>query len=475
MTEAQKYEGAMYKEKATKNQRKGKNEQKQNAKPNGNTHHRAPYVEDATDVDDPKTMHPPATPAQKSSAPANENGNQVNVFDFMVPSNASKATLAEPKEQMRMMDNARSVSEPGKASAQGNSKGNDEKTYDGSYEENGFSYGSAPIAPSRFPAQANASTEFVTPVPKKKKDRSRKANGQASAATSEKKRKRRMEDVDMDDVASQVEDTPMMDAPSSVQNHPGTPLINHSGLTGGFNRMMRSPSVEGEEQVGEHSRRRYEEPVSPIKRTRRNEKETNHDSGIKGRAERFVSSMFGGSVISSSSNDSQPKTLVRHRRRSSSDDENRPPSNLEVRKSTKTHKIRNPSNNQVISTDPHKNKRKTSAQSNEDRPSRRVKHVDAPHGGDDARDMVIYRQPTVPMDIQRDMAGHFMALVTKGPDSSRGFSVNKILKRFHKDFSGESEDGQSLVDREQRIEDEKELWRTLRLKRNERGEIVVFL
>jgi cell growth-regulating nucleolar protein len=78
------------------------------------------------------------------------------------------------------------------------------------------------------------------------------------------------------------------------------------------------------------------------------------------------------------------------------------------------------------------------------------------------------------------MAAHFLSLVTKGPESSRGFSVNKVLKRFHREFTDEFDDdrgrdqGRSRADRERRIEDEKDLWRTLRVKQNERGEVVLF-
>lgn len=460
MTEAQKYEGAMYKEKPAKNQPQKKNEPKQdaNAKPNGNTHHRAPYVEDVPDVDDSKANMPAATPSN--------NGNHVNVFDFL-DNNASKVTVAEPKDQMQMMDHAPSVFQAGKPHV---------NTDDAAYVQNGFSYGAGPVQPAQYPHQGNVSMEFMTPAPKNKKDRRRKERGQASVATSEKKRKRRMEDVDMDDVnGAQVIDTPMMDAPSSTQNHPGTPML-HTGLTGGLDRMFRSPSVEGEEQVGDHSRRRYREPISPIKRRVRSDKEA--EAGLKGRAGRFMSSVLGGSVMSGSSNhssDIQPKALVRTRRRSSSD-EGQP---TEGRRSKKSHKVRNPSNSQVIPVESQKTKRKTSGQTDStDQSSRRSKEdraVERPRGGDDARDMVVYRQPNIPSEEQHGMALHFLSLVTKGPDSSRGFSVNKILKRLHKDTWGEYEDGSSRADRELRQETEKELWRTLRLKRNERGEIVVIL
>ncbi|ODM17534.1 hypothetical protein SI65_07209 [Aspergillus cristatus] len=441
MTEAQKYEGALYKEKPTKNGRKGKNE----PKPNG-MQHRAPYVEDVTDVDSPRANgRAPSAHEQKPTA-ANEHSNKtdsdkpVNVFDFLqpkTPNSASKVSLAEPKGQMRMVDHAPPIFETNKTHAHLDTPGNDK-----SYEQNGYSYGADPIPQSQYPNQgANPSLEFVTPVPKKKKDRSRKDN----VVTSEKKRKRRTEDVDMDDVMPLV-DSPMIDAPSSIRNNPGTPMIKHSGLTAGLDRMLRSTSVEGEEQP----RRRYEEPASPIKRSKK-EKEPK-----KTRAERLVSSMFGGSVVSSSSADSQPKTIVRHRRRSSSDDGQVPDI-----KSKKAPKVRNVSDSQMVAPEP-KSKRKTSAQTVEgDRPSRQV-------SGPGAGEMMLYPQANIPTDQQRDMAAHFLSLVTKGPESSRGFSINKILKRFHNDEEGQR------PDREQRQEEEKELWRALRLKRNERGEIVVF-
>lgn len=493
MTEAQKYEGALHKEKPgrkqqNQNQNQSQNQnqnqkkpnqgqnQEQNAKANGTTtHHRAPYVEDVPDVDDTKgKMHPPY-----AATPAN-NGNHVNVFDFL-DTNASKVSVAEPQQ----------------GSVQGGPPAAPTphvKPYDmSSYEQNGFSYGAGPVQPGQFPHAANVSTEFMTPAPKKKKDRSsRKDRGQASVATSEKKRKRRTEDVDMDDMDSPAVDTPMMDAPSSVQNHPGTPMLRHSGLTDGLDRVMRSSSVEGEEQAGEH-RRRYREPLSPIRRTSRIEKDTtSFEAGLRGRAGRFVSSMLGGSVMSASSNhssDIQPKALVRTRRRSSSDDGNGTIINHseQPRRSKKSHKVRNPSNHQMmipLDEQQHKSKRKTSGHSTHtdrsDRSSRRIKDshghdLERPHVGDDARDMVVFRQPNIPSEQQHEMALNFLSLVTKGPESSRGFSVNKILKRFHKDCWGEYEDGSSRADREQRQEAEKELWRTLRLKRNERGEIVVIL
>jgi len=67
----------------------------------------------------------------------------------------------------------------------------------------------------------------------------------------------------------------------------------------------------------------------------------------------------------------------------------------------------------------------------------------------------------------RELGESFLGLVTKGPESERGMSMNKVLKRYHreKDFQ---------TDREKE-EGDKELWKSLRLRRNEKGEVVVFI
>ncbi|KAL2823760.1 hypothetical protein BDW59DRAFT_91765 [Aspergillus cavernicola] len=477
MSEAQKYQGALYKEKPIKNPRKGNNNtrndnpinSKQSSKPN--TGHRAPYVEDAPDSQVnlvPAAPSPPSPTETKSAA--TQKSTQVNVFDFMVDEktpNSSKVSVAQPKEQMQMKSHAPPVFEPTRPRAHAETEADDEnKDYDSAYEENGFTYGSGPIDSPVYPNKnAAVSMEFMTPAPKKKKDRRgerRQSPPTLSTTTSDKKRKRRIDDHDLEDT-----DTPMLEAPSSVTNHPGTPMLNHSGLTGGLDRMLRSPSLDDEEG-SDVPRRRYQDPSSPLKRTRRDEKEGHGDAGlgisIKNRAERLVSSMFAGSSVSGSS--------------AAGND-------IDVRKSRKAQKVRNPSNGKAVSADPLKTQRKTSAQTNEDRPSRRVKQIDYPERSysprnKDGGEMVVYRQENHPDEVQRQMAAQFMSLVTKGPDSSRGFSMNKVLKRFHRDFSDEfdgdrgRDQGRSRADREQRIEDEKDLWRTLRLKQNERGEIVLF-
>lgn len=71
------------------------------------------------------------------------------------------------------------------------------------------------------------------------------------------------------------------------------------------------------------------------------------------------------------------------------------------------------------------------------------------------------------MIVFKPRADVFLGFVNKGPDSDRGCSMNKALKRFHRERQAA---GSSMP----KGKEEKELWRSLRLRRNERGEIVLF-
>jgi len=77
---------------------------------------------------------------------------------------------------------------------------------------------------------------------------------------------------------------------------------------------------------------------------------------------------------------------------------------------------------------------------------------------DSANQMVIYKP----------RAELLLGYINKGPESERGVSMNKALKRYHRDRNAM---GVGLT----KAEEEKELWRSLRMKRNDRGEIVLFL
>ncbi|UKZ77488.1 hypothetical protein TrVFT333_005210 [Trichoderma virens FT-333] len=71
------------------------------------------------------------------------------------------------------------------------------------------------------------------------------------------------------------------------------------------------------------------------------------------------------------------------------------------------------------------------------------------------------------MIVFKPRADVFLSFVNKGPESERGCSMNKALKRFHRER-------QAAGSSTPKGKEEKELWRSLRLRRNDRGEIVLF-
>ena len=77
------------------------------------------------------------------------------------------------------------------------------------------------------------------------------------------------------------------------------------------------------------------------------------------------------------------------------------------------------------------------------------------------------KKESTAMVVYRPRADLFMSFVSKGPDSTKGCSLNKALRRFHRE---RAESANCLP----KPLEEKELFKVLRLKRNDRGEIVLF-
>jgi len=182
------------------------------------------------------------------------------------------------------------------------------------------------------------------------------------------------------------------------------PPVLHSGLTGGLNRLMR-PNVFPPSP--EYSADAAETPASPLKKTK-------HSKSKAGRVE-----TIGNNLVSMLTAKPKPKkrkstsaTKTKHHRRADAD---KAPKLIEYRPSSK----------------------------------------DSKDG--DKNQMIVYKP----------RADLFMSFINKGPGSERGCSVNKALKRYHRERSASGTSlGKSL--------EEKELFRSLRLRKNDRGEIVLF-
>lgn len=416
-----------------------------------------------------------------------------------------------------MVAHAPSVFEPRSTSANANTL---DSEYDVVFEENGFSYGDGPVhGGGNMPGNASfASVEVVTPASKK--------NGSGNA---DKKRKRNhVEDIDIaatrtpanNNAAAGDGDANMTDAPGP------TPTLVHSGLTGGLSRLLKSdfppsPSYSGAEDDNQHQNSRatkesttrpHQIPTSPSKRTKRNsEKHTTtskdkhrprRDSSTDhlGLAGKIIGFLGGGAsaVSTVSTGADAERRLVRTRRRSSSEGEHNG-----SRRPRKTHKVHSSTTRQSRTANTSSRRRsseegkkmKSIEYSNgnghvEEKERRRHRSKTGAHDKAKGNELVIYdsdvdidddehdrdheENPTTHLALSREYRSSlFLSFVTKGPDSEKGCSVNKALKRWHREIAAAAGDAGAEID-EKEVE-EKELWKGLRLKRNERGEVVVFV
>lgn len=377
MTEEQKYQGALYKNK------KAKTTNNSNPPPQNNMDHRA-YVEDAVDYEDWEDVG-----GQLPRAPTPPGTSDLNVYQFMNNPTPTASTVAlpqaigaceaEPSERNQLVR----FEEPNDYDDIGAEMMADDEAY---------AYGAGLI-----PAGAVA---YETPLPKAARERKRSDK----SVKKDKKRKR---------LHVATRDLDMPDAP-----------VLHTGLTGGIDRMMSRPHVfppspDYSGSGGELG----ETPASPLKKSKhsKHHRSTRHESG--GISNNLFSMLTGGTTKAAS----KPK-----KRKHAS--------------GTTSSKKRHSSH--------HNSKRLEGAKD--------VKLLEGgEHEGGESRNgsgaMIVYGHG---VDL-------FFNLVNKGLDRERGCSVKKALKRFHRK-RGDADD--SLP----RPLAEKELFSSLRMRRNDRGEIVLF-
>lgn len=427
ISEAQKYQGHLYKG----DKKANKGEKRKSSMPGGfpdstsqtMVPHKHAYVEDAPEGDEmnaiaaievpPKAPTPP--PANEALPP------NVNVFDFLVQDAAPSAETKEPEQ------NGMKIARPTTHYANGDSQCSQDFNGGGSYyAQHGYSYGYAPVQPTyeRYDSWQNLADSqhshalippppYVTPAPKHDKREKYKPE------KSDKKRKR-AEDLDLSSAKrpSSRGDEMMVDAQAGGR-------ILHSGLTGGLSKLVTDPQFyEDRIEAGPT-------PISPIKRSKRDkERDTNKDNLRK--------SSYTSYSTTTSKSGSGKHGDEKHSLRSRSRDRD----------------------SQMIKHRRSKHRRDSSSPL-EDRRSMSRKEIEYPNRPGSV-------QPTAKNQLVSYMsrAELFLSFITKGPESERGCSMNKALKRYHRDRN---------LHGEEREEDDKELWKSLRLKRNDRGEIVLFI
>lgn len=381
MSEAQKYQGALYKNKKAKTGNSNNNSNNQ-ANAQHNMAHNA-YVEDYVEEVDYEggwediNGAPPRVPSPPLP-------NHINVFDFQVAATPTASTIALP--QMHGPSESQATDRNAVV------RFDDGTIYDDAdmmADDEMISYGSGPV-PVEFMA-------YDTPMPKARK-RSEKEGKK------DKKRKRLH--------VATTHDLEMTDAP-----------ILHSGLTGGLRRMMDPsefpPSPDYSGSGGDVA----ETPASPLKKSRhsKHHRSSRHEGGI---GNNLMSMLTSGTSKSAS----------------------------------KTKKRKHTSATATSSS-----KKRHSHHS-----TKRLEGAKEPkllaYNGNDGEEKRSGAGAMIRYDRRADL---FFSEVNKGPESERGCSVNKVLKRFHR---RRDESGDALP----KSLEEKELFKTLRMRRNENGEIVLF-
>ena len=488
MTEDQKYQGALYRDKPSKG---GKRKSVSIVEPENEKAlvPRPAYVEDAVDADEIPPHVPTPPPAVRDSS------NRDSVFDYMVdddPAGTAQISFAKDKEEMYMKQTAPSIFSNSRPS----SRDGEEHQRSKEYEENGYTWGTEPVKPRGLldMNSSSLSLEFMTPAAKEARLKlSKKERPQSHSRTisgSEKKRKRPTE-VEVHELEG---DTLMADA-----TKPDTPAVIHSGLTGSLNRMMsqdeaygfrRSPNPEdrrGAVIVKERSTRRShkpEDPTSPLKRTRTTKEDSNGlGISIKGRAVKALS-MVGGALLAGQGASEMSKS--RTRRRASSSDHGQSLTRIQngEKQERKKHKVQRHSGTASanIRHEPRSRRRysdesRSPSQQGEST-SRKLKAIEYRRHDDSASDsdsetargsrrskgtnadMVVFGAE----EKAKRACLSFLANAP-GLESDKGYSIHKMLKRWHKHNDVRSSSS--------KIDEEQDLWRSLRIKRNEKGEFVL--
>ncbi|KAF1945473.1 hypothetical protein EJ02DRAFT_338618 [Clathrospora elynae] len=452
ITEDQKYQGKLYKEKKPKGQQQKKGDNSQALTP-----HNA-YVEDARDADNAVAIvdAPPRAPTPPPAAYSLGYHEQAalpapNVFDFLEASETPHAPRTyRPMDESRMLQDSQPPAYeeeqmPTIADVMKFQVPDEEATF----AQNGFAYGSEHVRPSK-----ERYDSYTTPAPKPKhmRTKSRDTDVETTSKNTERKRKRSPTELDMSLVrAQEVRDVTMADAPSML----------HSGLTGGLNRLLARPEFP---PSPEDSADYANSPLSPMKRA----KQGNSKALLRAQREYELEQQKQRKADIKAREQAEKKEKDRGRERD----------RKERKASTALVKIR-PKKKREDSLQEVRRIRRRQYSSSVSPPPRDRKAVKAieyhrsPSGspGLDGNGQLIVRPNGDLAPIATDIdarAELFMSFITKGPDSERGMSVNKTLKRYHRERHEHNDRAPSKSD------EEKELWKGLRLRRNDRGEIVLF-
>lgn len=377
MTEEQKYQGALYKNK------KAKTASNSTPSNKGKMAYNA-FVEDAGDFEDYEDVGGVMqTPLPRAPSPPQA----VNVFDFQVNPTPNQSTIALPQAI------GPTEAEPTESNQLVRFEEPDEYEdidADMLADDELVTYGQGPI-----PVGSNL---YHTPAP-----RPRERRKSDKDSKKDKKRKR---------LHVSTRDLEMTDAP-----------VLHSGLTGGLNRMTTGPqtyppSPDYSGSGGEFG----ETPASPLKKSK-------HSKHHKSSREE------SGGIMSSIASMMGTKSASKPKKRKASS------TSSTTKKRQSSHRT-------------HSSKRLEGAKE-----PKLLGYKDESKDDKNGHGTMVLHYDR-PVDL-------FFGMANKYLEKDRGCSVKRALKQFHRERS-------SADDARPKPLEEKELFKSLRMRRNDRGEIVLF-
>ncbi|KAF2033782.1 hypothetical protein EK21DRAFT_85941 [Setomelanomma holmii] len=465
ISEDQKYQGKLYKEKKPKGQHQKKDSAQQDNS-QALTPHNA-YVEDATEADNAIAIvdAPPRAPTPPPAAHSLGYHEQAaiedyNVFDFLEPTDTPNVPRTqEPIDESRMIEDRQPPAydeqyTPAISDVMKFQLADDDETF----AQTGFTYGDAPVRPS-----SERYDSYTTPAPKPKHARTKSRDTDVETTTKKKtdrKRKRNSPaELDMSLVRAQEQrDTMMADAP---------PML-HSGLTGGLNRLLARPEFPpSPEDSGDYAN----SPLSPMKRA----KQGNSKALLRAQRDYEAQQLKQRKADIKEQMEREEKEKKKEKK---AKERGRERDRKERQASTALVKVRPKKRREDSNTEIRRIRRRQYSSSVSPPPRERqtmraieynpsVSRSPSPNG--DGQLIVRPAGHVVSTNTGGDpRADLFMSFITKGPESERGMSVNKALKRYHRERQDHRDRAPS------KGEEEKELWKNMRLKRNDRGEIVLF-
>ena len=486
VSEAQKYQGKLYKEKKPKSQHQKKDSAQQNSDSQALVPHSA-YVEDAPDADTGAVAIVDAPPRAPSPPPAAYSLGysepaaieDVNVFDFLEVSETPNTSRAQFPESHMIEDSVPPAYEERAPLPTPTVTVTDVLKFqvpyeeDNDYTENGFTYGKDPIRPTseRYDSTYNLRPQesdfnFTTPAPKPKHTRTKSRDKDFETTTQKADRKRKRNspaELDLTEArAHHNRDTIMTDDPPSL----------HSGLTGGLHRLLTRPEFPpSPDYSGDYVEN---SPLSPMKRAK------------QGASKAFVRAQKEFESQQEKARKAELKAQVaREKEEKKERERGRDRERKERKASTALVKIRPKVKRRDDSAresrrqrEGERRRRRQYSSSPSPAPDRKpLKAIEYHRSGSQSPTLeengsgaMIVRPSGDLAPVKSDVEARaelFMSFINKGPESERGMSVNKALKRYHRERL-------DRLDRESKADEEKELWKSLRLRRNDRGEVVIF-